>query len=223
MDAVRRTAGGICWILTALYVAVQPVVISAWRGDYDLSRNTISDLGVTECGVFTQLGGDRVPVCSPRHNLMNTTFITVGLLMVAGSLLTRRGWPRRRTIAVAIWALIATGVGAVLIGVAPTNEYLALHAIGSVLQIPGSVAPLLVGIGLWRSQRPIAAFSVLVGMIGTIATFLFLMGVYLGLGRGGMEHLGFDPLIVWLVVLGAAFATGRRLPGVRSTNTNSSI
>jgi len=33
---------------------------------------------------------------------------------------------------------------------------------------------------------------------------LFLAGVYLGLGVGGMERLAFDTLTVWTGVLGAA-------------------
>jgi hypothetical protein len=43
--------------------------------------------------------------------------------------------------------------------------------------------------------------------VGAIATVLFLVGVYLGLGVGGMEHLAFDPLIIWLVVVGVVAAT----------------
>jgi hypothetical membrane protein len=108
MSTARQAAGGIAWMLTALYFAVQPVVIAAWRGDYDIRRHTISDLGVTECGVFTHLGGPQIPICSPRHDLMNATFIAVGLLIGLGTLLTRQAWPRSRTITAATWALMVT-------------------------------------------------------------------------------------------------------------------
>jgi hypothetical protein len=43
------------------------LVIAAWRGGYDIRRNTISDLGVTECGLFAHLGGEQIPVCSEQQ------------------------------------------------------------------------------------------------------------------------------------------------------------
>ena len=206
VSRARRTVGGLAWFLTVLYFASQPVVISAWRGSHDLARNTISDLGVTECGRFSHLDGENVWICSPRHNLMNATFIAVGLLIVMGCLLLMPRWHRSRAMTAATWSLVLTGVGAVLIGVAPANENLSLHGIGVVLQVPGSFAPLLAGIGLSRRDRSLAAFSFVTGAVGTIATVLFLLGVHLGLGVGGMEHLAFDPLIIWLVVVGVIAA-----------------
>jgi hypothetical membrane protein len=214
MSTTRRVAGGVAWMLTVLYFAVQPVVVAAWRGDYDILRNTISDLGVTECGVFAHLGGEQISVCSPRHDLMNATFVAVGLLIGLGTLLTRRVWPRSRTMTVATWALMVTSIGAVLIGLAPANQNLALHAVGAFLQIPGSIAPLLAGIGLRKTHRGLVLFSGAIGAVGTIATLLFFAGVYLGLGPGGMERLAFDPLIIWLIVVGTLAATNR-LPVAR--------
>ena len=51
--------GAGCWLLTVAYLIVQPVVAAAWQPPYDVTANTISDLGVTGCGDFRQLD-DRV-------------------------------------------------------------------------------------------------------------------------------------------------------------------
>jgi hypothetical protein len=47
-------------------------------------------------------------------------------------------------------------------------------------------------------------FSLVCGTTATAACVLFLAGVHLGLGVGGMERLAFDTLTVWTGVLGAA-------------------
>jgi hypothetical protein len=63
---------------------------------YDLTTNSISDLGVTGCGDFQRPDGSVVYACSPRHALMNAVFVVVGVLTAAGALLTRGIWPRRQ-------------------------------------------------------------------------------------------------------------------------------
>ena len=72
--------GALCWALTVAYLLVQPVVAAAWPTPYDLSSNSISDLGVTACGDLRQFGDRVVYVCSPLHALMNTVLFVVGVL-----------------------------------------------------------------------------------------------------------------------------------------------
>ncbi len=86
---------------------------------------------------------------------------------------------------------------------APANVNLAAHAAGALLQVPGAVGPLLLGVAAWRAQRGVAAFSLLCGVVGSAACVLYFSGSDLGLGPGVMEHLAFDPLTVWTTVLGA--------------------
>jgi hypothetical membrane protein len=193
--------GAACWAMTVAYLLVQPVVAAAWPTPYDLATNSISDLGVTSCGDLQQF--DRVIyVCSPRHALMNTVFVMVGLLTTAGAVLTRPVWPRRRVTAVGVAFVVLAGVGGIVVGLAPANVNLAAHGAGGLLQVPGAVGPLLLGVAAWSAQRPIAAFSLLCGVVGSAASLLYFSQVYLGLGLGGMEHLAFDPLTVWTTVLG---------------------
>jgi hypothetical membrane protein len=212
----RTVVGAGCWTLTVAYLLVQPVVAAAWPTPYDLATNTISDLGVTGCGDFRQFDDRVVYACSPRHALMNTVFVLVGILTSAGALLTRATWPPRRLTSVGVAFVVLAGVGAILLGLAPTNVNPAAHCAGGLLQVPGAVGPLLLGVAAWSTQRPVAAFSLLCGVVGSVASLLFFSQVYLGLGPGGMEHLAFDPLTVWTTVLGVVLL-GRWLAARRAT------
>lgn len=215
MRPARKVAGASCWTLTVVYFAVQPLVAAAWEvPPYDFSFNTISDLGVTECGSYLQLDERVVDVCSPRHTLMNTTFVVVGLLTVAGAVLTRGAWPRRRVASVGLTFILLSGVGAILVGLAPANVNIGVHAVGAVLQVPGAVGPLLVGGAVWSTERRLAVFSPVCGAVGSAACLVYFGQVYLGLGPGGMERLAFDPLTVWKSAVGV-FLLRRSLAGRR--------
>jgi hypothetical membrane protein len=195
--------GAGCWILTVAYLLIQPVVAAAWPTPYDVATNSISDLGVTRCGSYPRFDDRMVYACSPWHALMNTVFVLVGLLTAAGAVLTRGVWPRRRVTSVGVAFVVLAGVGGILAGLAPANVNLAAHAVGGLLQVPGAVGPLLLGVATWSVQRPVAAFSLLCGVVGSAASVLYFSGSELGLGLGMMEHLAFDPLTVWTTVLGA--------------------
>jgi hypothetical membrane protein len=212
----RKVAGASCWTLTVVYFAIQPLVAAAWEvPSYDFSYNTISDLGVTECGSYLQLDERVVEVCSPRHALMNTTFVLVGLLTAAGAVLARAAWPRRRVASVGLAFILLSGVGAILVGLAPANVNIGVHAVGAVLQVPGAVGPLLLGVAVWGTQRRLAVFSLGCGAVGSAACLAYFGQIYLGLGPGGMERVAFDPLTVWKVAVGALLLW-RWLAGRRS-------
>jgi hypothetical membrane protein len=195
--------GAGCWLLTVAYFIVQPVVAAAWQPPYDVTANTISDLGITGCGDFRQFDDRVLYACSPRHGLMNTVFVLVGLLTSAGALLTRALWPRRRLTTVGVAFVVLAGVGGILLGLAPADVNLAAHGAGALLQVPGAVGPLLLGVAAWSIRPGVAAFSLVCGVVGSAACLLFFSRSDLGLGLGVMEHLAFDPLTVWTTALGA--------------------
>ena len=195
--------GAGCWLLTVAYFIVQPVVAAAWPTPYDLATNTISDLGVTGCGDFRQFDDRMLYACSPRHQLMNTVFVVVGVLTSAGALLTRDLWPRRRLTTVGVAFVVLAGVGGILVGLAPADVNLAAHGAGALLQVPGAVGPLLLGVAAWSVRPGVAAFSLGCGVVGSAACVLYFSQSDLGLGPGVMERLAFDPLTVWTAMLGA--------------------
>src|ERR1700737_1918360 len=91
----RTRLGAVCWLLTGEYFVARPIVAAAWPRPYSYLHNYISDLGNTACGPFAYSQTTSVYVCSPLHPLMNASFVVVGLLTVAGAVLTWRAWPRR--------------------------------------------------------------------------------------------------------------------------------
>ena len=98
--------------------------------------------------------------------------------------------------------MVLAGVGGILVGLAPADLSLAVHGSGALLQVPGAVGPQLLGMAAWSAHRPVAAFSLVFGVVGSVASLLYFSQVYLGLGLGGIEHLAFDPLTVWTTALG---------------------
>ena len=93
MSLPRTTSvlvGGLAWVVGTLQYAIcQLIVARAYAGTYSLHDNYISDLGNTACGPFAVPHGVPMDVCSPEHALMNTSFVAIGILTVAGALLLR--------------------------------------------------------------------------------------------------------------------------------------
>ncbi len=207
-------AGAVSWLLTLGYFVVQPVVAAAWDPPYSITANMISELGVTSCGVFDRPGETSTYVCSPRHAVMNVTFVVTGLLTTAGALLTRRHWPRRAFATMGLAFVALGGLGGVMVGLAPADVSLAPHIVGALLQVPGAAGPLLIGVTTVRQRPWEGAFSLLCGVVGTAGCLLFVAGLDLGLGPGGMEHVALDPLTVWTGLVGVGLLVRRRKTSV---------
>ncbi len=191
--------GPLLWALSVQYFLTQLAVAAAWTEPaYSWTRNVISDLGNTACGPYA----DRV-VCSPLHAEMNASFIMLGLTMALGSLLIYQQFTRTRSSLIGFSMMAAAGVGAVLVGVFPENTISLLHGLGAFLAIGvGNVALIVLGLGL-RGVRPgFRAYTYATGVIATAAFVLFALGIYLGLGQGGMERLAGYPQTLWLIALG---------------------
>jgi NAD(P)-dependent dehydrogenase (short-subunit alcohol dehydrogenase family) len=94
LQSTALVAGGLVWALGTLqYFVCQIVVAAAWPTPYSLHNNFISDLGNTMCGPFAVSHGVPIEVCSPEHAVMNASFVTAGILTMAGAVLLRRFWP----------------------------------------------------------------------------------------------------------------------------------
>jgi hypothetical membrane protein len=103
----RLTIGALFLMATSEFFLVQSIAQMAWPG-YSVSRYDISALGVTECGPYSNgSGGLTFYACSPLHAVMNAGFILLGVLTIAGVLLTRSIWPRRRLTSVGLTLVAA--------------------------------------------------------------------------------------------------------------------
>ena len=218
------TLGAVLWILTLEFFAGQAIAQVAWRTPYSLLTNSISDLGNTACGTWPpasvnlkSLGLSAQYICSPRHTVMNGSFIAAGVLILLGLYLTRSQWPRRRLTAWGRTLLAIGGIGKIIVGLVPENTVILLHFIGA-LGIPCAlVGILLLGLATWRTRRGVAVASLvmaLTGLLGPVITKVATGGLHdYGLAERLMEY----PIFAWLALMGLVFLLARHLGQARAT------
>jgi hypothetical membrane protein len=207
--------GAMAWALAAQFFVMQVVVATAFTRPFSLRFDYISDLGNTVCGPYP--AGSTHLVCSPWHVAMNTSFIVLGVTMILGALLTRAAFPPGwvRTLAAALF--IAAGVGVIVVGLYPENTDNARHVLGAGLNfVAGNIAMIVFGLALAQHpavHRPLRIISLVAGTLGLLGTGLFVSGIYLGLGLGGMERVAAYPMSVWQIVAGVALLRGAESRG----------
>jgi hypothetical membrane protein len=198
--------GGLCWVLTLVFIAGQLVAQSAWKGPpgYSVINDAISDLGVTACGTVS-IGGVPGYYCSPLHDVMNASFVATGAFILLGILLTRSAWPWNRKMRIGFALLGLAGVGKAMAGLNPADVDFTLHFLGS-LGIPiGDVGLILVGLAFRGRVGWLAAISLLLGASGLLGFGYFIVG---NSDPGLWERVGSYPVIVWCTVVGM-FLVGR--------------
>jgi hypothetical membrane protein len=190
-------AGPIVWVLSIQYYIVQLIAARDWSVPYSLSKNTISDLGVTSCGTYPT----RFP-CSPLHGLMNVSFIILGAGMIGGSVLIYHQFKRGRGSAIGFSLMAAAGAGTILVGLFPENTVGGLHIFGAALPfLLGNLCLLVLGSTL-QLPKTLRYYTIFSGAIALLALVHFLTNHYLGIGIGGMERLTAYPQSIWLIVFG---------------------
>lgn len=209
--------GGIAWIAATLqYFAAQGIAATAWHPPYSWTGNYISDLGNTACGPFAVPHGASMYVCSPRHALMNGSFVVLGTLFVTGTLLLRGEWhaglPRWIVI-----ALVAAGIGKAVVGLAPENINISMHLLGAVNVPLTSALILVLGVRARTASRFWSITGITIGSIGLTGSLMSTAGqfagtsLYLGLGAGGMERAASYPANLWVMIVAFAAVTNRRI------------
>jgi hypothetical membrane protein len=164
---------------------------------YSTFANTISDLGGTE--------PPNSYMVQPNRLIFIITMAVAGVLVLTATYLLWRVIERRRFLV----ALGIFGVGIVGIAVFPGNVA-TYHPLFSLLCfVGGSVAAIL-------SRKildvPLRYFAVVLGSIALIGTVFGLeslenWGPQAAIGIGGVERWIAYPVLLWLVLLGAAFMT----------------
>lgn len=199
----RFCAGALCWVLTAHIAAVELVVASAWRNQYDFSVYYISDLAATTCMSVRYPDGVFRWVCSPLHPMMNASFVVVGVLILTGIVLTHRFWPRGPLGTSGLALITIAGCGIMTFGFVPETVDNHLHVLIGMTEFPAqSLGMLLLGLSVLRTRRRVAGYSILCGAVGLAATALYFDGDDLGIGIGAVERIAVDPFLIWVVGLG---------------------
>jgi len=189
--------GPVFWLLSVQYFITQIVVAAAWQAPFSLMRNAISDLGSTVCGPFH----DRI-VCSPMHDLMNASFIVLGITMVIGSFLIPGEFRKNIRSRIGFYGMGLAGIGTVLVGIFPENNPNHLHTVGAFLPFfVGNVSLVIFSYAL--HLPPVFRYYTRISGLFALAAFvLFLFNHYIGLGLGGTERLVAYPQTIWLIAFG---------------------
>ena len=197
--------GAALWLVAALqFILVMVIVQFAWTGHpgYNLSTDYISDLGNTHCGPWPH--ADSRDICSPLHDLFNASIVVMGLLVILGAFLIRTGFPARRSSSLGLALIAIGGIGAAGVGFSPENVNITVHSASALIAFAiGNLSLVVLGFAMFRDTRwnGLRAYSIFSGLIGLIATLLFVRGAYVGLGVGGMERLVVAPQLLWLIVV----------------------
>ncbi|HVA11531.1 MAG TPA: DUF998 domain-containing protein [Candidatus Dormibacteraeota bacterium] len=203
--------GPAIWILSVQYFIIQIITALAFRTTYSLRFNTISDLGNSACGNYSSRY-----VCSPQHNLMNASFILLGLTMASGSLLIYQGFKRDRVTLMGFGLMAIAGFGTLIVGLFPENTISFLHIFGASLPfLLGNAGLVILSISL-NIPRLLRYYTFLTGVIALIALVFFYTGHYLSLGLGGMERLVAYPQTFWLIVFGVYISSNHIIKKSRS-------
>jgi hypothetical membrane protein len=183
--------GALALLVRPAYIATEFVVAAATTGGYSFLSDSVSRLGEVGCSAA---------YCSPRHELMNGSFITFGALLVAGAVLLSR--------LVGPWVtglLVISGLSSVATGLAPLDQDATMHALSAVpLFVAQPVALLVLGVRI-RADRPRLARALLAaGVVTGVAAVAFVLS---GAGpvSGALERLALWPVLVGL----AAFSCTR--------------
>ncbi len=188
--------GALALLVRPAYIATEFVVGAATTGGYSFLADSVSRLGEVGCSAA---------YCSPRHALMNGSFMVFGGLLAGGSVLLARP--------LGSWAtglLVVSGLSSVATGLAPLDRDTTLHAIAAApLFVAQPVALLVLGARL-RKDRPRLARALLTtgAVTGTAAVSFVLSGE--SPVSGALERLALWPVLVGL----AGFAWTSRTGGV---------
>lgn len=192
--------GALALLVRPAYIATEFVVATATTGGYSFVSDSVSRLGEIGCSAA---------YCSPRHELMNGSFIGFGALLVGGAVLLARP--------LGPWVtglLVVSGLSSVATGLAPLDQDPTLHAIvAAPLFAAQPIALIVLGARLRNDGPRLAGALLAAGVLtGTAAVSFVLSGD--GHASGALERLALWPVLVGL----AMFAWTRLAPNGSSSS-----
>lgn len=166
------------------YIPTEFVVAAATTGGYSFLSDSVSRLGEVGCSAA---------YCSPRHEMMNGSFVVFGVFLAGGAVLLSRP--------LGMWVtglLVVSGLSSVATGLAPLDEDATVHAIAAApLFVAQPVALVVLGSRLRKDRPRLARALVATGAVtGTAAVAFVLSGD--GPSAGALERLALWPVLVGL-------------------------
>ncbi len=164
--------------------------------NYSYISGPISDLGARGC---LQLGPSNF--CPAGYRLIDGSFVTLGLLSLAGLVLLMKNPPSRFWRAGLLFLCI-TSICVVLVGLFPVNTDLRVHTIASDIAFPTGVMGIIALVLSRQLGTLMSGYSLLTAVMS-----LGAQSVHFATGdswryAGLAERLAAGPLVLWIVVFG---------------------
>jgi hypothetical membrane protein len=175
-----KAAGALFFIAVTQFV-FGLVVSEALRPNYSITDNYISDLGVGSSSM-----------------VFNSSVFLMGLLLIIGAYFLQRAF----NFELLTVLLVLTAIGAMGVGVF-TEDFGAIHSVVSLIAfLFGGLSAIFSVICSYVHKfklvkMPFSIIAVILGLMSLGALVLFIAGMDLGLGVGGMERMIVYPLLMW--------------------------
>ncbi len=182
-----RHAAGLFLFIGATQFVLGMLIAEFLYPGYSVSMNYISDLGATcrtTCTIY-----------QPSASIFNTSVSLLGILALVSSFFIWREF-HNRLISI-LFGLSSIGMAGV--GLFP-ETYGIVHLIVSFMAFFFGGLSAIATYKLVKA--PFAYLSLLMGMTCLIVLALFISGIFLGLGPGGMERMIAYPLLLWVIGFG---------------------
>jgi len=179
MKYENKEIAGLLLFIGGVQFVLGIIIAEALYPDYSTSENYISDLGV-----------------GPSSVIFNSSVFLLGVLATGGAYFIQRAFNLR------IFSILTaiTGIGAMGVGLFPEDAGV-MHVIFSLITF------LFAGLSAIMSYKlqkpPLSYLSIILGAMSLLALVLFGSGIYLGLGKGGMERMIAYPALLWAIGFGA--------------------
>ncbi len=179
MNYENRKIAGLLLFIGGIECVLGIIMAEALYSGYSTSENYISDLGV-----------------GPSSVIFNSSVFLMGMLAVGTAYFIQRAFNFRLFSTMSA----VTGIGAMGVGVF-TEDAGVIHGVFSLITF------LFAGLSAILSYKlqkpPLSYLSIVLGALSLSALALFGSGIYLGLGKGGMERMIAYPELLWAVGLGS--------------------
>ena len=179
MDYGNRKIAGSLLFVGGVQCILGIIVAEALYPGYSTSQNYISDLGV-----------------GPSALIFNLSLFILGVFGIVGAYFVQREFKSKPFSAL----LAIAGIGAVGVGLF-TEDAGIIHAFFSMIVF--TFAGMSAILSCKFEKKPLSYFAIVMGAATLITLVLFASGIYLGLGKGGMERMIAYPALLWLIGFGA--------------------
>jgi hypothetical membrane protein len=175
-----KVAGALIFIAVTQFI-LGLIVSEALFPGYSISDNYISDLGVGSSSM-----------------VFNSSVFLMGLLLIIGAYFLQRAF----NFELLTVLLVLTAIGAMGVGVF-TEDFGAIHSVVSLIAfLFGGLSAIFSVICSYVHKfklvkMPFSVIAVILGLMSLGALVLFITGMDLGLGLGGMERMIAYPLLMW--------------------------